>query len=137
MQVELRRQPSTAVCTLGRLYVDGAFQCYTLEPPTPIDPGIYPITITRSTRFSDEATEKAGHPVDVLLPLVNHVPGHTGIRIHAGNTAVNTKDCILVGETQGDNAVLNSVAALEKLQALIQSALTASEDVWLTVDAAA
>ena len=63
--------------------------CYTLEPslesPQLIPIGEYGICVTLSPRFNRR------------LPLLLDVPGHSGIRIHAGNTVHDTLGCILVG----------------------------------------
>ena len=110
MKLVLQRQPSTAACTLGRLFVDGEPECWTLEdvvrPPrvkvdraTAIPPGTYRVEVTHSPRFG------------VRLPLLHDVPGFVGIRIHPGNTADDTEGCILVGTDRGRNAILRSRAA--------------------------
>lgn len=55
---------------------------------TCIPPGEYGIALTLSARFKTE------------LPLVQDVPGFTGIRLHAGNVVEDTDGCILVGLTR-------------------------------------
>ena len=93
MKLEVRRGISGRPGTFGELHVDGGFFCYTLEPPMldpPVKPraipaGTYPLTITHSDRFGRD------------MPLVDDVPGFEGIRIHVGNTVVDTVGCLLVG----------------------------------------
>lgn len=88
--------------TLGKLYNEDQFICYTLEDKvrevigepvsmwkvmgkTAIPKGVYPVIITMSTRFRTR------------LPLLLDVPGFDGVRIHTGNSSVDTEGCILVG----------------------------------------
>lgn len=63
--------------------------CYTLEPPLEssmlIPVGEYSLQVTPSPKFNRN------------LPLLCNVPGHSGIRIHAGNDVTDTHGCILVG----------------------------------------
>lgn len=108
----VKRKPSTGVATLGSLWIDGVFECYTLEPATPIPLGTYDLTIDMSVRFKR------------LMPLVCNVPGHTGIRIHWGNWAKDTEDCLLVGKTLGDNFIGQSVEEFNELFIKLQDALS-------------
>jgi len=119
MKIEVKRQPSNEKCTIGRLYIDGVFQCYTLEDVvraekihghTAIPAGEYDVIITMSSRFKK------------LLPLLLNVPNFEGVRIHAGNTDADTEGCILVGESAGRYSVSSSRAAFDKLFSLMQKA---------------
>lgn len=89
--------------TIGKLYIDGVEQCFTLEREViqssndpnrkpAIPEGQYHTVIDFSTRFQR------------LMPHLLNVPGYEGIRIHMGNSDVNTEGCILLGTTwtQGD-----------------------------------
>ena len=73
---------------LGKLYLNGAIVCYTLENAAKAIPtGVYLVQNSKSTKFKRE------------LPLVwnSGVPSSRGIRIHRGNTAKDSQGCILVG----------------------------------------
>lgn len=130
MRMLLRRQPSTTRATPGRLYVDGSFQCFTLEDvvrpakikgETAIPAGTYRVIVNMSGRFKRR------------LPLLLNVPGFEGVRIHPGNTAADTEGCILPGATLGPNAVYRSRAAFEPLFARIDGALARKEAVTIEI----
>lgn len=131
MELELLREPSRDGCTIGRLAVDGAFCCWTLEDvvrdgpkvqgETAIPAGRYRVSITKSKRFG------------VMLPLIENVPGFEGVRIHAGNTAADTDGCVLVGQSRGVRSILGSRAALGELQGRLARALASGDRVWITV----
>lgn len=108
MKLTVNLDTKTAVSTISKLDVDGVFQCYVLEPPVPIPAGVYEIKLQHSERFGR------------LMPFLQNVPGHTGIEIHYGNTAANTKDCLLVGQTKGENFVGNSGPAFTVLFAKLE-----------------
>lgn len=73
---------------LGKLYLNGALVCYTLEnAANAIPTGLYLVQNSMSPKFKRE------------LPLIwnSGVPSLRGIRIHRGNTAKDSQGCILVG----------------------------------------
>jgi len=119
MLIEVKRPPSNDKCTIGKLYVNGVFECDTLEDvvrpkkiagQTAIPAGEYDVIINMSNRFKR------------LLPLLVNVPNFDGVRIHAGNTDADTEGCILVGKANGKYSIANSRAAFEKLFAQMQKA---------------
>lgn len=131
MQLELRRDASRFGATLGRLYVDGRFECYVLEDvvrerpgvavsawkrpgETAIPVGTYRVVITPSARFGRR------------LPLLVDVPGFAGVRIHPGNTAADTEGCLLPGRTRGVATVGESRVAFAALFAKLEAALEAA-----------
>lgn len=126
MTLELKRRPRSEGCTLGELFVNGAFLAYSLEPddtgPHPAIPlGHYRVIITPSLRFKR------------LLPLVVDVPGRFGIRFHPGNSAADTDGCILLGRSQTENRVLQSRSITQTFQALLAAELARGNTVWLEV----
>ena len=124
--------------TIGELYVDGAFECFTLEDAereiegkpvaewkvagaTSIQKGSYDVVITFSNRFNRD------------LPLLENVPGFEGIRIHSGNTAADTEGCILVGRGKTEKTVTESRAAFNALFAKIKQALDEGDMVTIEI----
>lgn len=104
--LELKREVFSPSYTSGSLYLDGVFQCFTLEDAvregakvagaTAIPAGRYRLEITYSPRFKQD------------MPILWDVPGFTGVRIHTGNTAKDTEGCILVGEGRGEGCLTGS-----------------------------
>jgi hypothetical protein len=133
MILRLVRTDFTDKETIGEMYVDDVFECFTLEDvfrdlgvkvagETAIPYGVYDISITYSPRFGR------------YLPLLLSVPNFSGVRIHAGNTHKDTEGCLIVGETwDGKGFVGNSRKAMKKLQEKIQKALDNKEPVYIEI----
>ena len=122
MKLKLIRDTFTNVSTIGRLYADGDFICWTLEDPwndnknniSCIPLGTYELyTKTYGRYFAKYATP---------IPILRDVPGRSEILIHPGNYATDTEGCILVGDGKGENAVWNSVKTWKKLLPILQIA---------------
>ena len=69
------------------------------------------------------------------MPLVNGVVGYTGIRIHKGNSEVDTLGCLLVGMKKGIDKITNSTDAFDRLFILLKDAC-AKGKVWITYEKA-
>lgn len=107
MRLTLQRNPPDSVATSGRLSIDGAFECYTLEriPPVSIAAGIYPVRLTWSPDFKR------------TMPAI-FVPAREGIRIHWGNYSYDSEGCVLTGtRMDGSDVVEESRTAFEALYA--------------------
>lgn len=110
----LARSTPHAGAVIGTLRDERAPLCFTLEPDPPAIPhGTYRLALTESARA--KAGELWTPDAQHRLPLVVDVPGHTGIRFHAGNSAADTKGCVLVGERVAANTLINSRLALNEL----------------------
>lgn len=123
--------------TIGSLYIDGLFECLTLEdevrsdpnPTTPaneakvagktaIPTGTYQVVIDMSPRFKR------------LMPHILNVPGFEGIRFHSGNKAADTEGCILLGQTRTSNHTIGqSKLAYEAFFKKLQAAGTAEIEI--------
>jgi hypothetical protein len=113
MLIEVKRFEFKDTHTTGKLYVNGIYECYTLEDAvrngtkvigkTAIPIGTYKLIIDASTRFKQD------------MPHILDVPDFTGVRIHAGNTSADTDGCILLGSTwAGKDFIGNSKIAYKK-----------------------
>ena len=110
MKLKLIR-PDTcgANATIGKLFVDGVFECYTLEDVdrdlenggtkvfgcTAIPRGKYKVIVTNSNRFKR------------MLPEIIGVPQFEGVRIHSGNKPEDTEGCVLVGTTVANETFIS------------------------------
>lgn len=133
MRLSLERLQCGATCTIGKLFVDGVFECYTCEDvvredgvkvfgETAIPSGEYEIKITFSPHFQRD------------LPLLIGVPNFEGVRIHCGNTAADTEGCLLVGQHVTSDGVGSSRLAFEALYPKIQAALEAGQKVTVKIE---
>ena len=133
MLIKLIRNQSEGAAIFGRLFVDGAYFCDTLEHTQyAIPAGLYRVRITFSPRFQE------------LLPILDGVIGRTGIRIHAGNTIKDTTGCILVGERsplllppqgESEQRLLSSRRRLNELVTFLLNykGLQPHEDIYLEI----
>lgn len=138
-EMSLPRKWLTDKSTIGELSC-GARRCYTLEDrlrapgvwvpkATCIPAGRYRVIVDRSNRFSAKASTKAGHPVDVFLPLLLAVPGHEGIRMHGGNDADDVEGCIIVARHREEERVWECAEVLAELISYIRS----QPECWITI----
>lgn len=130
MNLLILRKTVTDRSTIGKLYVDGQFECFTLEDvpraekiagETCIPVGVYPLKITYSPRFKRD------------LPLLLNVPGFEGVRIHTGNSAKDTEGCILVGQLAGADVIWQSQLAFNSLFAKLKAAQANGDEIKLEV----
>lgn len=138
MYIQLVRENIGEKATEGKIFLNGTFECYTLEDKdrkledggekvygkTAIPRGTYDIVVTMSNRFGRK------------LPLLKDVPGFTGVRIHPGNSSKDTEGCILVGAmnaNEDDDFIGQSRLAFDKLYDRIASALDDGEEVTIEI----
>lgn len=135
MKLELVRGSHFDTCTIGHVYVDAAFECFSLENPDRMVSALGPehIAIPCGTyKIIMYDSPKFGRRVPILLD----VPGRTFVEIHMGNTSRDTHGCILVGHGTTDDTISRSVLALDALCAKIEKALE-TETVEITIREAA
>lgn len=148
MRLTLQRRAPESTCTIGQLSVDGVSFCDTLEDlvrevpgipvakwkvagETAIPCGAYLVQLTVSERA------RRGHlwtpRADGVLPQLMNVEGFEGIRIHAGNTALNVEGCIAVGVWDGGESVHGSRAAFVALMERLEQAAAEGHEVYIEV----
>ena len=127
--------------TLGILTWNGVGQWFTLEDrdrglhalmlpqaieqikkkdETAIPYGFYEVVLSESARFKR------------VMPEILRVPGFEGIRIHAGNTPLDTSGCLILGKMMNGNDLAYSKSAVEEFEAKLTEALK-TERVFLSV----
>lgn len=129
MQLTLKRPKRTeAPFTISDLFIDGVFFCHVLEDT---DRGLYKtdeLWYIKSIKVKHETAIPYGeyqivmsfsNRFQVYLPELLDVPGYSGIRIHAGNSEIDTSGCLLPGIRKG-NKVLQSKATTTTLISLIK-----------------
>lgn len=130
MKLTLKRIALRPTYTIGKLYIDDAYFCDTLEDTvrdtnksgkfdngeqkikgkTAIPYGTYEIKWTYSPRFKK------------YTPQLMNVPSFEGIRVHTGNTSADTEGCLILGENKQVGKVLNSRATINKFYPIIKEA---------------
>lgn len=127
MELRVNRFRKTEKATIGRLFIDGVAECYTLEDclrkdgtkidgETAIPSGTYNVIIDASTRFKRD------------MPHIMDVPNFTGVRIHSGNTDADTEGCILLGTAiKDDDYITGSKDAFNAFYTKLKMALEAGE----------
>tara|TARA_R110002012_G_scaffold204423_2_gene374125 strand:+ start:1240 stop:1653 length:414 start_codon:yes stop_codon:yes gene_type:complete len=108
------RDTFTEEATLGELFLNGERMCDTLELPwrnnqrsiSCIPDGEYKVRL----RLARESATR-----DYLHLLVQDVKDRSYILFHRGNSAKDTRGCILVGLTSKHNFVGNSTLAMDLL----------------------
>lgn len=116
-EIVLTRTCSNKYGTFGSLDFDG-LSLSTLEPTRPVvSCGSYLLTFTYSPRFSEKIPYKE---YKGLVPLINGVKDHEGIRIHVGNYLNDTQGCVLVGAYNDDTMIFDSRKAYRDLMLRVQ-----------------
>lgn len=133
MIIKVKRIARKPKYTIGRLYINGVYFCDTLEDTdrglkqsmplkeieklkvygqTAIPTGIYDVLMTYSPKFASRPWAK---PYNGRLPLLNNVPGFSGVRIHVGNDHTQTLGCLLVGRNTVVGKVVQSTDTFASL----------------------
>ena len=142
MELILKRDTFTEISTIGSLSIDGKFECYILEDKdrglidtmsiaeivgtkiygkTAIPYGRYEIDWTMSNRFK------------VMMPILKNVKGYEGIRIHKGNSEIDSLGCLLCGTKKASNRITESTAATNKLYTKIAEAKKQGIKIYITI----
>ncbi len=127
MKIELARDRQTRQGTTGHLFLNGIPFGVTLERPSVrfgdphpcIPAGEYRVTLYQSPHFGR------------LMPLLEDVPGRSGIEIHWGNFVGDFEGCVGVGATRGElpdgsPTIWNSRATFDRLFGQLSAAIEAA-----------
>lgn len=138
MDLTLYRISDNGDSTLGILYVDGIFQCYTLEDTqredkiqgdTAIWKGEYEVGLRHVESPLTETYRQEYDYFKYHLELKG-IEGFDNVYIHIGNYPKDTRGCILVGNGQQlapTRMVTHSTGAFRKLYNMIYDAAKAEK----------
>ena len=137
MKLQVVRTQFGKDATNGLLFIDGVFECYTLEDQyqavkvmheTCIPEGTYDIKFRKTGGFHAKYSARYKNAHYGMLHLQD-VPGFQYILIHTGNTDEHTSGCLILGETQQDldinfnGMVGSSAVAYKKMYAKVANQL--------------
>ena len=129
MELKLIRETKTDDSTIGKMYINEIYHCYTLEDKeravkvqnvTAIPKGKYEVIVNFSNRFQQQ------------MPLLLNVPNFEGVRIHWGNYSKDTEGCILLGTSKAVNMIGNSRVAYAKFMSIINK-VAKTEKIFITI----
>jgi len=108
------RDTFTEKSTIGELFLNGERMCDTLELPwkdnqrsiSCIPEGVYKVRL----RLARESATR-----DYLHLLIEDVPNRKWVLVHRGNSASDSRGCVLVGFASKQDYVKNSTLAMDLL----------------------
>ena len=132
MKLTLVRRWFSPNKTIGKLLIDGVFRYYVLEDlvrpdgvkvygKTAIPYGQYKVSLSQSPKLGRE------------LPLIENVPGFSGIRIHAGIDESWTEGCVLISRKLTGGKLELDRPAEKELNDIIRTALQKNDPVSITI----
>lgn len=157
MEILVRRIAKRETYTIGRLYVNGAYFCDTIEDK---DRGLrqdMPVSVIRQLKVYGETAIPRGEYKVLMnqpspkyqekakkdkfyatycdhMPRIDNVKGYSGVLIHPGSDEKDTLGCLLVGENKVVGKVINSRSTFAKLYDLMYEAYRDGETIYLTIE---
>lgn len=153
MELKVKRRFKGADYTIGSLYVNGVYECDTLEDTdrgldnnmplsviqtkkvygkTAIPTGTYEIDMNIvSPKFKDRSWARF---CNGKLPRLRDVRGFEGVLVHVGNKPEDTLGCLLVGKNKLKGQVINSTETFTKLYNKIDAAHRRGEQITITIE---
>lgn len=115
MIIQVKRETAIQNAIPSKIYLNGAFFAYGLENQNYMIPnGRYSVTGKRSEKFGANK-------------LYLNVPERSGIMFHGGNTAEDTKGCLLVGANRNGATISGDKSS--ELYNTVNNAANAGEGV--------
>jgi hypothetical protein len=144
MKLQVVRTQFGIDATNGLLFIDGIFECFTLEDQyqevkvkseTCIPEGTYDVVLRPEGGFNKRYLASYGPAFHKGMLWIKNVPGFEWILVHKGNNDEATGGCLLIGETQTDldrgkdGFIGNSGDAYKKMYPKVRNALLAGANV--------
>lgn len=147
MKINLKRYSDNGESTLGLLFIDCKFVCYTIEDEarnkkvygeTRIPEGVYKLGIRDVGGFHNRYLNKFGKDFHKGMIQIMQVPDFEYILLHIGNDDDDTAGCILVGDSANNNTIADgfissSTNAYKRIYPEIIKAVQEG-DVYITIE---
>lgn len=145
MNITVKRYKHEKDFTIGKVFIDNEFECYSLEDEkrdkkvmheTRIPEGKYKVELRTFGGHHERYKVKFDFHRGMLW--VKDVPGFSDILIHIGNTDDDTSGCLLLGLTVDEfKGVLgNSTEAYRRFYRKVLTAIEGGKEVWIKYEAA-
>lgn len=141
MNLRVERIKNNGDTTIGKLYINDEFECWTLEDEyrtkkvwgeTRIPSGTYKIAFRKEGSFDERYSKRFPDMHTGMLHVLN-VPNFNFILIHIGNDDDDTAGCLLVGShVWNDWNIGGSTDAYKKMYPKVAKALEQGKDVYIT-----
>lgn len=153
MELKVKRRFKGADYTIGSLYINGVYECDTLEDA---DRGLtndMPLSVIQTKKvYGKTAIPTGTYGIDMnivspkfkdrswawfcngKLPRLRDVRGYEGVLIHVGNKADDTLGCVLVGQNKLKGQVINSTETFTKLYNKMDAAHKRGEPINITIE---
>lgn len=145
MKLEVKRLSSSTESTVGALYIDGVFSCFTIEDEyrevkvkseTRIPEGTYRITLRTEGGMTQKYAVRYPEMHKGML-WVRDVPGFEYILIHMGSSERDSAGCLLLVDSVINNKLNDDGGAMSKSAYVrvyknVVAALEAKEPVAIT-----
>jgi hypothetical protein len=152
MKIDVKRFADNNDTTLGIFYIDGIFECFTVEDQeqkikkvkgeTRIPNGTYQISLRAEGGYHNRYTKKYGSMHKGMLcihnapnwKIINNNMEFQYILIHTGNTDEHTMGCLLLNDAVSGKTFTgsSSVDAYKRVYPKIAKALESGEKVTIT-----
>lgn len=140
MHLHLIRISTSKESTIGAMYIDGVFACFTLgdtkrikkiHGETRIPDGLYHLSLRNEGSLTRKYAKRYGAKHCGMIWL-RDVPGFDYVYIHVGNKRGHTEGCILVGDLLNNNQIADgfvgsSRQAYERIYPQIAEAIRTRE----------
>lgn len=144
MEITVKEIGTLPNSTASQMFVDGKLICFVIEDgmretkipgETRIPGGRY--LLAKRTHGGFFQKYRQNHRHDFAIEVLN-VPNFKDILIHIGNTALDTRGCLLVNSgimigNKGEYSGIESTTAYLSFYAMIRTAFNRGEDVYLDV----
>lgn len=146
MKLTLQRINGAKESTIGVLYINGAFACFTIEDEyrtvkvkgeTRIPSGTYKIILRTEGGKHENYKSKFPQTHKGML-WIQDIPNFQYVLIHIGNTDIDSEGCILVGDSVAQNItergmIAGSTNAYQRIYTIVASAIEKGEMVTIEI----